>query len=88
MNYSSISLCSKALLKIGASSITSFEEGTAEGEVAANLYPYIRDGLLSSYPWSFAVAQVHGRGVFTAKTPLALRKRCWYFLQKFSEKLV
>lgn len=58
MNYSSISLCSKALLKIGASSITSFEEGTAEGEVAANLYPYIRDGLLSSYPWSFAVSQI------------------------------
>lgn len=57
MNYSSISLCSKALLKIGAASITSFEDGTAEGEIAANLYPYIRDGLLSSYPWSFAVAQ-------------------------------
>lgn len=58
MTYTSISLCSKALLKIGASTITSFEEGTAEAEVAANLYPYIRDGLLSSYPWSFAVAQV------------------------------
>ncbi len=69
MNYSSISLCSKALLKIGASSITSFEEGTAEGEVAANLYPYIRDGLLSSYPWSFAVAQVRLGRLETA--PLA-----------------
>lgn len=57
MTYTSISLCSKALLKIGAATITSFEEGTAEAEVAANLYPYIRDGLLSSYPWSFAVTQ-------------------------------
>lgn len=58
MNHTQISLCSKALLKIGASTITSFEEGTAEAEVAANLYPGIRDGLLSSYPWSFAVAQI------------------------------
>lgn len=58
MNYTNISLCSKALLKIGASTIASFEEGTAEAEVSANLYPYIRDGLLSMYPWSFAVTQV------------------------------
>lgn len=57
MSYTNISLCSKALIKIGASTIASFEEGTAEAEVAANLYPGIRDGLLSSYPWSFAVAQ-------------------------------
>lgn len=69
MTYTSISLCSKALLKIGASTITSFEEGTAEAEVAANLYPYIRDGLLSSYPWSFAVVQVRLARLETA--PLA-----------------
>ena len=57
MNYSDVSICSKALLKIGAQTITSFEDGTAEAEVAANLYPLVRDGLLSSYPWSFAVLQ-------------------------------
>ena len=58
MSNTNISICSKALLKIGASSITSFEDGTAEAEVAGNLYPYIRDALLSSYPWSFALTQV------------------------------
>lgn len=57
MNNSSISLCSKALLKIGATGITSFEDGTAEAEVSGNLYSYIRDSLLSSYPWSFALSQ-------------------------------
>lgn len=57
MSYTDVSLCSKALLKIGAQTITSFEDGTAESEVAANLYPLTRDGLLASYPWSFAVAQ-------------------------------
>ena len=57
MAYTDISICSNALLKIGAESITSFLDGTAEAEVAANLYPLIRDGLLASYPWSFAVGQ-------------------------------
>lgn len=57
MAYTDISICSNALLKIGAESITSFLDGTAEAEVAANLYPMIRDGLLASYPWSFAVGQ-------------------------------
>ncbi len=58
MAMSAISLCSRALLKIGAGSISSFNDGTAEAEIAANLYSGIRDGLLSSYPWSFASAQV------------------------------
>lgn len=57
-NYTDISLCSKALLKIGASTISSYTDGTAEAEVAANLYPLIRDGMISSYPWSFATAQM------------------------------
>lgn len=57
MSNTNISICSKALLKIGASGITSFEDGTAEAEVAGSLYPYIRDALISSYPWSFALAQ-------------------------------
>lgn len=57
MAISSIALCSRALLKIGASSIASFDEGTAEAEVAANLYPSVRDALLSAHPWNFATGQ-------------------------------
>ncbi len=38
MALTSIALCSRALLKIGAGTIASFDEGTAEAEVAANLY--------------------------------------------------
>ncbi len=57
MAISSIALCSRALLKLGANSITSFEDGTAEAEVAANLYPSVRDGMLSSHPWRFATGQ-------------------------------
>ncbi|NFV80796.1 hypothetical protein [Magnetospirillum aberrantis] len=58
MALSAIALCSRALLKIGAATIASFEEGSAEAEVAANLYPSIRDALLSAHPWNFATGQI------------------------------
>lgn len=58
MALSSIALASRALLKLGAQTIASFEEGTAESEVAANLYPPVRDALLSAHPWNFATGQV------------------------------
>ncbi|WP_135079835.1 hypothetical protein [Terasakiella sp. SH-1] len=57
MSLTKIGLCSRALLKIGANTISSFEDGSVEAEVAHNLYPGMRDSLLSSYPWSFATAQ-------------------------------
>jgi hypothetical protein len=57
MALSALAICSRALLKIGATTISSFDEGTAEAEVAANLYPSVRDALLSAFPWSFATAQ-------------------------------
>ncbi|MCE2510392.1 MAG: hypothetical protein J4G10_05380 [Alphaproteobacteria bacterium] len=57
MALSSIALCSRALIKIGANPIAAFDEGTAEADVAANLYPSVRDALLSAHPWTFATAQ-------------------------------
>jgi hypothetical protein len=58
MALSALALFSRALLKIGAQPISSLEEGTAEAEVAANLYPGARDALLSCHPWSFATGQM------------------------------
>ncbi len=58
MALSAIALCSRALMKLGADGIASFEDGTAEAEVAAALYAPNRDALLSSHPWSFATGQV------------------------------
>lgn len=57
MALSDIALCARALLKIGVGTIASFDEGTTEAEVAANLFPSTRDALLSAYPWSFATGQ-------------------------------
>jgi len=57
MALSPIALASRALIKIGATTIAAFDEGTVEAEVARNLYPSTRDALLSAHPWSFATAQ-------------------------------
>lgn len=58
MALNDIALCARALIRIGAAPITSFDDGTAESEIAGALYPTIRDSLLSSYAWSFATGQL------------------------------
>jgi len=57
MALTDIALCSRALLKLGANTISSFDEGTVEAEIAGNLYGSIRDALLSAHPWNFATGQ-------------------------------
>ena len=57
MAASDIALCSRALIRIGAASVSSFDDGSLEAEVAANLYPSARDAMLSAHPWSFATGQ-------------------------------
>lgn len=58
MALNDIGLCSRALVRLGANPITSFNDGTAESEVAGTLYSSIRDSLLSAYPWTFATGQL------------------------------
>ncbi len=58
MALSDIGLSARALVRIGAAPITSFNDGSAESEIASNLFPQVRDTLLSAYPWSFASAQI------------------------------
>ena len=58
MALSDIGLCSRALVRIGASPISSFDDGTAEAEIAGSLFSSVRDSLLSAYPWTFATGQV------------------------------
>lgn len=58
MALSDVALCSRALIRIGAAPITSFDDGTAESEIAGALFAPVRDALLSSYAWSFASGQV------------------------------
>lgn len=57
MALNDVALCSRALIRIGAAPITSFEDGTTESEIAGALFAPMRDALLSSYSWSFATGQ-------------------------------
>lgn len=58
MALNDVALCSRALIRLGAAPITSFNDGSAESEIAGALYGPARDSLLSAYPWSFAMGQV------------------------------
>ena len=58
MALNDVALASRALIRIGASPITSFDDGTAESEIAGALFAPVRDALLSAYRWSFATGQV------------------------------
>jgi hypothetical protein len=58
MALNDIELVSRALIRIGAAPIQSFEDQTAQAEIAAAIYAPARDALLSSYAWGFATGQV------------------------------
>lgn len=58
MALSDVALCSRALIRLGAAPISSFDDGTAESEIAGALFGSVRDSLLSAYGWSFASGQV------------------------------
>lgn len=58
MALSDIALASRALIRIGAAPIASFDDGTAESEIAGALFAPVRDALLSAYGWSFAMGQM------------------------------
>lgn len=57
MALSDIALCSRALIRLGAAPIASFDDGTAESEIAGALFGPVRDALLSAYGWSFSTGQ-------------------------------
>ena len=50
-----ISICSDALILLGASPISSFTEGTDSAQACSRLYPDLRDSIISSYVWSWSL---------------------------------
>jgi hypothetical protein len=53
-----VSICSDALILLGAKPISSFNDGTDEANSCDRLYPDVRDMMLMMYPWSFAYKKV------------------------------
>lgn len=53
-----VSICSNALLMLGAQTIASMDEGSDRATLASNLYESTRDDLLRSHPWNCAIKRV------------------------------
>tara|TARA_R100001126_G_C4857015_1_gene165239 strand:- start:547 stop:1161 length:615 start_codon:yes stop_codon:yes gene_type:complete len=53
-----VSICSEALILLGQSAITSFDDGTAGSGEAAKIYPKVKSATLGMYPWTFTLAKV------------------------------
>tara|TARA_E500000318_G_scaffold39540_1_gene38099 strand:- start:1223 stop:1840 length:618 start_codon:yes stop_codon:yes gene_type:complete len=52
-----VSICSQALLLLGANQITSFSDGSAPSSVCSVLYPRIKSQTLGMYHWSFTLTK-------------------------------
>jgi hypothetical protein len=61
-----VSICSDALVMLGASVISSFDEGSPAATASARLYPDLRDTLLSRYAWSWSLKKVQISRLVTA----------------------
>jgi len=53
-----LSICSDALIMLGASPLSSFSDGTDEAQIADRLYDDTQDTLLMQYPYSWSVKKV------------------------------
>jgi len=52
-----LDICSRALILIGAESISSFDDGTTEASVAVNMYEDVAQSALVNTRWRFATNQ-------------------------------
>ena len=50
-----LSICSDALIMLGAAPLSSFGDGTDEAQVADRLYDDVRDTILMQYPYSWTL---------------------------------
>jgi len=53
-----LSICSDAMMMLGASPISSFSETSDGARIADRLYDDVRDSLILQYPWSWSVKKV------------------------------
>lgn len=65
---SDLSICSDALILLGAAPISSFTEGTDSAQACDRLYPDLRDSLLATYEWTWSVKKTQLARLSTAPT--------------------
>ena len=65
---SALSICSDALLMLGANAISSFNEGTDAANISDRLYPDLKNQALLVYPWSFSFKKIKLSRLITTPT--------------------
>lgn len=68
MAASEVAICNSALIKLGVATITSLAENSRVAKLCQEQYPKIRDKLLHSHLWNFAVKRA--QLVATANDPV------------------
>lgn len=58
MATSETEICNSALIKLGADRIISIDDGTERANKCRDLYPTLRDAMLRSHPWNFAIKRI------------------------------
>jgi hypothetical protein len=58
MASSEVEVCNSALIKLGVKTISSLEDDSKEARLCKQQYPLMRDELLRSHPWNFAITRV------------------------------
>lgn len=58
MSATPVSICSNALLLLGAQPINDLSEDTDRARLASNLYPSQRDAALRAHPWNCCIKRV------------------------------
>jgi len=66
MTASAVQICNLGLLKFGDITIASLTEATREGRSCNVLYPLMRDLMLYSHPWNFAMERADISAVLAA----------------------
>lgn len=63
-----LSICSDALILLGAAPLSSFTEGTDSAQACDRLYPDLKNTLLSTYQWSWTLKKEQLARLSTAPT--------------------
>lgn len=58
MASSEVEICNSALIKIGAARILALTDDNDRARLCSDVYPRLRDKLLRSHPWNFAIERV------------------------------
>lgn len=58
VNFSDVSICNSALLKVGAQQISSLADNTRASNICQQMYPILRDEVMRAAPWRFALQQI------------------------------